>query len=75
MSDHFSRMGRSLGGAVDAYNRAMGSLESRVLVTARKFKELGATSSAVDLDPLELIEKVPRFSETSLPHDAKSLPP
>ncbi len=75
MSDHFSRMGRSLGGAVDAYNKAMGSLESRVLVTARKFRELGATSSAVDLDPLELIEKVPRLPETALPHDAKSLSP
>lgn len=65
MSEHFSRLGRSLGGAVDAYNKAMGSLESRVLVTARKFKELGAASSAVDLDPLELIEKAPRFPEPS----------
>lgn len=63
MSEHFSRLGRSLGGAVDAYNKAMGSLESRVLVTARKFKELGAASSAVDLDPLELVEKVPRSFE------------
>ncbi|MFI5334945.1 MAG: DNA recombination protein RmuC [Chlamydiales bacterium] len=58
MSEHFVKMGRSLSGAVDHYNKAMGSLESRVLVTARKFKELGATSSSVDLAPIELIEKV-----------------
>lgn len=66
MSNHFSRMGRSLGGAVDAYNSAMGSLESRVLVTARKFKELGATSSAVELETVPLVEKAPRAVETNI---------
>jgi DNA recombination protein RmuC len=41
MSSHLDRLGRSLTGAVTAYNRAIGSLENRVLVSARRFEELG----------------------------------
>lgn len=56
---HFSRVGRSLDSAVGAYNKAVGSLESRVMVTARRFQELGATGSD-DLDPVEGVDRTPR---------------
>ncbi len=61
MSSHFTKMGRGLSTAVDAYNKGVGSLEARVLPIARKFQELGAASTQIDLDPLEVIEKTPRL--------------
>jgi DNA recombination protein RmuC len=41
-ASHLSEMGKRLTSATQAYNRAIGSLESRVLPTARRFRELGA---------------------------------
>lgn len=63
MSSHFSKMGRSLASAVEAYNKGIGSLETRVLVTARKFKEMGAAASSLELEALEPVEKVPKELE------------
>jgi DNA recombination protein RmuC len=48
MGSHLDRLGRSLTGAVSAYNRAIGSLETRVLVSARRFGELGVAAGALD---------------------------
>jgi len=59
MAGHMASLGKNLDSAVDAYNRTVGSFESRVLVTARKFRELGAGASA-EIDPLEGVEKTAR---------------
>jgi DNA recombination protein RmuC len=44
-TQHFERVGRGLHGATDSYNKAIGSLESRVLVSARRLRELRATAA------------------------------
>ena len=60
MAAHWNKVGRKLSGAVHAYNDATGSLESRVLVSARKFTELGAVSVESEITLLEPVERVPR---------------
>jgi DNA recombination protein RmuC len=48
MAGHLDRVGRSLNASVVAWNQAMGSLEGRVLVSARRFAELGVTNEALE---------------------------
>jgi DNA recombination protein RmuC len=56
---HITGVGTNLDRAVESYNQAIGSLENRVLVSARKFAELGA-SVAEDIPELEPIETTAR---------------
>lgn len=56
---HISKLGTSLTSSVKSYNEAVGSLETRVLVTARKMGELGARNEKELAEP-ELVEKMPR---------------
>lgn len=72
LNDRFSNLGKKLDGAVEAYNTAIGSLESRVHVSARRMAELGI-GNAADLGQNLPIEKVTRRSEaTSDPATAPS---
>jgi DNA recombination protein RmuC len=57
-------MGRGLDNAVDAYNKAIGSFESRVLVTARKFTEFGIAANK-EIPLLTPLEKAPRSIQTT----------
>src|SRR5499427_815611 len=59
LATHITGVGTNLDRAVDAYNQAVGSLESRVLVSARKFAELGAPA-AEQIPAVEPIEKTTR---------------
>lgn len=58
MAGHLDRVGRSLNASVVAYNQAMGSLEGRVLVSARRFADLGVTTEQL-AEPRQ-VETVPR---------------
>ncbi len=60
LGDHMSKLGKHLDNAVDSYNRAAGSLETRVLVNARRFKELQAAPPDKELKPLDPIEHTTR---------------
>jgi len=57
MGDHWNKMGKALERAVEAYNAAVGSLEARVLVSARKFAELKTAPLGVEIAELEPVEK------------------
>jgi DNA recombination protein RmuC len=59
MAGHFQKLGGSIDMVVRSYNQAIGSVESRVMVTARKMGELGARSDK-ELPELSPVDKQPR---------------
>jgi DNA recombination protein RmuC len=59
LAKYFAAMGKGLDDAVEAYNEAIGSLEKRFLVTARKFPELGI-GAAEEIPTLSPVEKTCR---------------
>jgi DNA recombination protein RmuC len=67
---HVQAMGISLGKAVENYNKAVGSLESRVLIPARRLRDLGAATGE-ELKEVEPVDQVPR--ELSVPERVAQL--
>jgi len=58
VAGHFSKVGKSLDQTVGHYNKAVNSLESRLMVTAKKFEALDSASAEV-LPEVKAIEKIP----------------
>ncbi len=58
--EHMQKLGGSLNSAVKTYNFAIGSLESKLLTGAKKFKDLHIGTSGREIPDLEAIEEMPR---------------
>jgi len=58
--EHLGKLGKSLGSSVEAFNRAVGSLEQQVLPSARRFPELGLRVNR-DIDPIEPVADLARI--------------
>ncbi len=72
VAKHIIKLGKALGAATAAYNRAAASLESRVLVSARKFEELGAAATNKEIEqppPVEVSTRLLQAPELVLPDD------
>jgi DNA recombination protein RmuC len=73
MAGHLAKLQRSLSSSVEAFNDAVGSLESRVLVTARRFPELGVVGTGVkelpELFPVTATPRLPQAPELVLAPD------
>jgi DNA recombination protein RmuC len=58
--EHLGKLGKSLGSSVEAFNRAVGSLEQQVLPSARRFPELGLRVNR-EIDPIEPVADLARI--------------
>jgi len=67
MGSHLGNMGKGLERAVEEYNKAVGTLESRVMVSARKFAELKTAPLGVEIAELTPVEKRVRSIEEPEP--------
>ncbi|MEE9963939.1 MAG: DNA recombination protein RmuC [Propionicimonas sp.] len=74
LGKHFDKVGRSLNGAVDAYNHAVGSIEGRVFPTARKLRDLKVTDK--ELEPVKTVDaRTRQVSADELVEDAAAVTP
>ena len=64
LASHFDELGNKLKGSLDAYNKAVGSLEGNVLVKARRFRELHVTNGDGEIPQLDPIDRAPRLLQS-----------
>ncbi|HEY5986894.1 MAG TPA: DNA recombination protein RmuC, partial [Streptosporangiaceae bacterium] len=78
MGQHMDRLGRALTSAVKTYNQAVGSLESRVLVSARRLHQFGLVDSALEApEPIEESTRLlsaPELTAATAPELISDLP-
>jgi DNA recombination protein RmuC len=74
LADNMVRLGKSLDGAVDHYNKAVGTLESRVLVSARKISELGAGANKEIPDTPQIDKRTRELASILHPEKSPLLP-
>jgi DNA recombination protein RmuC len=75
MTSHWSKVGAGLKRAVESYNDAVASLERRVLVSARKFRELKASNASGEIEGADPVDITPRILADAVPGTAaESLP-
>jgi DNA recombination protein RmuC len=67
MQTHFNDIGRSLGKSVEAFNRSVASLESRLYPTLRRIRELGATTAEEPPtpEPIDIVPRTPDLFEST----------
>lgn len=73
MGHNVDKLGRALGSAVKAYNNTVGSLEARVLVSARRFRDLNVTQADLAA-PVTVEEPLRSIAATELTEDAAAIP-
>jgi DNA recombination protein RmuC len=73
MADRLGKVGDSIEKSVKSYNELVGSVESRVMPQARKFKELGAGDAGIEIAPAAQIETSTR--QLSPPEQLELMPP
>ena len=80
VAGHISDVGERLGKAVESYNKAVGCLETRVMVSARRFRDLHVGTEQEEIEPLIQIDANPRTMvlpvvplQPLLPPDARSV--
>ena len=72
--EHLGRLGKSLGGSVDSFNKAVGSLEQQVLPAARRFPELGlrVNREIEPIEPVTSLTRIPRDGDADADPEAAS---
>lgn len=66
MANHWQSVGKNLGQATEAYNKAVASFESRVMVSARRFRDLKAADADKELaspNPVDVVPRLPTETE------------